>query len=73
MTTEPISQADEGGTGLLLVVSIATILVVVAESFFIAFSSWWMLPLLILGIVLMVGLVIGAVMRTIDDGTLSGH
>jgi len=73
MTTQPISQADEGGTGLLLVVSIATILVVVAEGFFIAFASWWMLPLLILGIVLMVGLVIGAVMRTIDDGTLSGH
>jgi len=73
MITEPTSQDDAGGTGLLLVVSIATVLVVAAEGFFIAFASWWMLPLIVLGVVLMAGLVIGAVIRTIDDGTLSGH
>jgi fatty acid desaturase len=72
MTPESTSQNDAGGTGLLLVVSIATVLVVIAEGVFIAFASWWMLPLMMLGIVLMAGLVIGAVIRTIDDGSLAG-
>src|SRR3954454_20150237 len=72
MTTESTSSNDAGGTGLLLVVSFATILVVATEGVFIAFASWWMLPLMMLGIVLMAGLVIGAVIRTIDDGTLAG-
>jgi fatty acid desaturase len=72
MTTESTSQNDAGGTGLLLVVSIATVLVVIAEGVFIAFASWWMLPLMMLGIILMAGLVIGAVIRTIDDGSLAG-
>src|SRR3954467_11306033 len=72
MTTESTSSNDAGGTGLLLVVSIATILVVAVEGVFIAFASWWMLPLMMLGIVLMAGLVIGAVIRTIDDGPLAG-
>jgi hypothetical protein len=72
MSAETSSQNDAGGTGLLLVVSIATVLVVAVEGVFIAFASWWMLPLMMLGIVLMAGLVIGAVIRTIDDGSLAG-
>ncbi len=73
MARESTSQTDAGGTGLLFVVSIATIIAVIAESVFIAFASWWMLPLMMLGIVVMAGLVIGAVIRTIGDGTLGGH
>jgi hypothetical protein len=72
MNTESTSPNDAGGTGLLLVVSIATVLVVIAEGAFIAFADWWMLPLMMLGIVLMVGIVIGAVLRTIDDGSIAG-
>src|SRR3954464_2255541 len=72
MTTESTSANDVGGTGLLLVVSIATILVVAVEGVFIAFASWWMLPLMMLGVVLMAGPVSGAATPTLDEGTLAG-
>ncbi len=72
MSANPNSREDAGGTGLLLVVSFATILVVATEGVFIAYATWWALPLLLLGVIIMAGVVIGAVIRTIDDGSLAG-
>jgi fatty acid desaturase len=63
---------ETGGTGLMLVVSFATILIVAGEAAFIAFASWWLLPLILLAVIAMAIVVIGAVIRTIDDGSLGG-
>lgn len=72
MSTNSSNQEATGGTGLLLVISFATILVVAAECAFIALASWWMLPLILLTVIVMALVVIGAVIRTIDDGSLVG-
>ena len=40
-----------GGDGLLFLIAGAVILVVAAEAAFIAFSSWWLLALVLLGAV----------------------
>ncbi len=72
MNTSHTSPEERGGTGLLFVVSFATILIVAGEAAFIAFASWWLLPLVLLAVIAMAIVVIGAVIRTIDDGSLVG-
>jgi len=72
MNTNQPRPEETGGTGLLLVVSFATILIVAGEAAFIAFASWWLLPLVLLAVIAMAIVVIGAVIRTIDDGNLMG-
>ena len=67
MTTHSTSREDAGGTGLLVVVSFATIFIVALEAVFITYATWWMLPLMLLAVILMAIVVIGAVMRTIGD------
>jgi hypothetical protein len=71
MSPKPNTQ-HAGGTGMLLVICFATIFAVAAESAFIAFASWWLLPVILLTVIVMALVVIGAVLRTIDDGGLSG-
>jgi hypothetical protein len=72
MYTNRTSPEETGGTGLMFVVSFATIFIVAGEAAFIAFASWWLLPLILLAVIAMAIVVIGAVIRTIDDGSLVG-
>jgi hypothetical protein len=65
MTTDPIPEEPAGGTGLLLVISFATILVVAAEAAFIALASWALLPVILATVIVMAIVVIAAVMHTI--------
>src|SRR5262245_56315112 len=66
------NPSEAGGTGLLLVVSFATMFVVSAECAFIALASWWLLPVIVLTVILIALVVIAAVVRTIDNGGLAG-
>jgi membrane protein implicated in regulation of membrane protease activity len=71
MTPKP-NSSEAGGTGMLLVIAFATVFVVSVEGVLIAFASWWLLPVTLLAVIVMALVVIGAVLRTIDDGGLSG-
>jgi hypothetical protein len=62
------TESPRGGTGLMLVISTATILVIAAECFFISMASYWLLAAVLLLIVAMVCVVIAAVLHTIDGG-----
>jgi hypothetical protein len=73
MPSRTPSQAPSasGGTGLLLTISAATIVTVALEAGFIAIGSWALLPAMILVILLITGVVIGAVGRVLKDGAVA--
>jgi hypothetical protein len=73
MTSQPPSptRPASGGTGLLLIISAATVVTVALEAGFIAIASWALLPLMLLVILLITGGVIRAVGRIIDDGAVA--
>jgi hypothetical protein len=56
-----------GGDGLLFLVAMAVVLVVAAEGAFIAFSSWWLLGLVLLGAIGAAVGVVAALTRLMDD------
>ena len=69
MTTEPspTSSSDgRGGTALLVIVSVATIVTIIVEALFVKWGSWLLLPLVLLMIVVLAACVVGAVGRLID-------
>jgi hypothetical protein len=67
MITEPRSSHEPaGGDGLLFLISMAIIAVVSVEGLFIAFSSWWLMVLVLL---VVIGAAVGvsaALVRLID-------
>ncbi len=60
-----------GGTGLLLIVSGATIFTVAAEAAFMHWASWALLPVIVATILLVAAVVVAAVGRLVDDGELA--
>ena len=74
MTAQPDSRPRpaSGGTGLMLIISAATMITVALEAGFIAIASWALLPVIVLVIVALGGLVVGAVRRVIEDGAVAG-
>jgi hypothetical protein len=56
-----------GGDGLLFLVAMAVVVVVAAEGAFIAFSSWWLLGLVLLGAIGAAVGVVAALTRLMDD------
>ena len=62
------SSHSYGGDGLLFLVAMAVVLVVAAEGAFIAFSSWWLLGLVLLGAIGAATGVVLALTRLMDDG-----
>jgi hypothetical protein len=71
--TPESERSTAGGTGLLLLVSFATILTVAAESAFIHWASWTLLVGVLALIVVFAILITGAVGRLIDDGEILPH
>src|SRR3954453_20737331 len=73
MTTQTGTPEPEppGGTALLLIVSLATIVTVAGEAVFIRSATWTLLPLAVLGIICIAAVVVSAVGRLIDDGEIS--
>ena len=61
------SRHPYGGDGLLFLVAMAVVLVVAAEGAFIAFSSWWLLGLVLLGAIGAAVGVVTALTRLMDD------
>ena len=62
------SRHPYGGDGLLFLVAVSVILVVAAEGAFIAFSSWWLLGLVLAGAIAACVGVISALTRLMDSG-----
>jgi hypothetical protein len=74
MTTEPTTSAPRrsfGGTGLLLLVSFATIFTVTFESLFIHWASWALLAAVVAQIIIAAVVIVAAVGRLIDDGEIA--
>jgi hypothetical protein len=61
------SRHPYGGDGLLFLVAISVILVVAAEGAFIAFSSWWLLGLVLVGAIGAAVGVTAALTHLMDD------
>jgi hypothetical protein len=62
------SRHPYGGDGLLFLVAVSVILVVAAEGAFIAFSSWWLLGLVLVGAIGAAVGVVAALTHLMDDG-----
>jgi uncharacterized membrane protein len=61
------SQESRGGTGLMLIVSAATVVTIILEALFVAWGSWTLLPAMVLFILVLAGTVVGAVAHLIDS------
>src|SRR4051812_48817278 len=69
MTTETRTHEPAGGDGLFFIIATAIILVVGLEALFIAFTSWWLMGLVLaLAVAAAIG-VCSALVRLVDDGT----
>jgi hypothetical protein len=58
---------EASGEGLLAAIAIAIIIVVLAETAFIAFASWWALPGIVLGVIAAAIAVVYAVVHAIES------
>ena len=65
MNTTPDTNEPAGGDGLLFLIAFAVISVVAAEAAFIAYSSWWLLAIVLLGAITATVGVIAALSRLI--------
>src|SRR4051812_49692031 len=69
MTTETRTHEPAGGDGLFFIIATAIILVVGLEALFIAFTSWWLMGLVLaLAVAAAIG-VCSALVRLMDDDT----
>jgi len=67
MTTEPRSSREPaGGDGLMFLIAMAIVTVVSVEGLFIAFSSWWLMVLVLLLVICAAIGVSAALVRLID-------
>ncbi len=66
MNSEPRISEPAGGDGLMLYIAASVIVVVGAEIAFIALASWWLLVLVLVGVVAATAGVVTALLRTID-------
>ena len=73
MTSQPAPRTPpaSGGTGLIITISAATIITVALEAGFVAAASWLLLPFMLLVIVFMTGVVLVAVGRVLEGGTVA--
>ena len=69
MTTPEISTPEPAtGDGLMFLIAVAVVGVVFAEAVFVAFASWLVLPVMVLGVIVAAVAVIFALNRALGDG-----
>ena len=69
MTTQTPTSESNAGDGLMALVAAAVIFIVALEAAFVAFASWLLLPLMLLGVIAAAFIVIFALTRVIDHDT----
>ena len=70
MNTEPRTRTEPaGGDGLLFLIAAAVVAVVTIEALFIAFSSYWLMSLVLLVVILAAVGVSAALVRLMDEGS----
>jgi hypothetical protein len=67
MNPTPSKSEPAGGDGLLFIIAFAIVAVVTVEAAFIAFASWWLLALVLLGAMGAAVGVVTAILRAMDD------
>jgi hypothetical protein len=74
MTTEARTHHEPaGGDGLLFLIATTIVAVVTVEALFIAFSSWWLMTLVLLFAICAAIGICAALVRLIDHDTPFGH
>jgi hypothetical protein len=71
MTAQPRKSEPAGGDGLLLYIATSVVIVVAAEAAFIALASWWLLAVVLAGVLVATLGVVASVLRTIDHDTVA--
>lgn len=70
-TSQTTRRREAGGTGLLLLISTATIVTVAAEAAFVHWASWGLLAAVIGLIIAFAATIAAAIGRLIDDGEIA--
>ena len=69
MTPETRTTESAAGDGLFALIATAVIAIVVAEGVFVAFASWLVLPVMLLGVIAAALIVIYGLVRVMDNDT----